>query len=75
MNFIVWSMKYLEITINRSIILRLDIKVLQKDIEQLITELNERHLYISLLLIGSDEIENEYLVIGITEAELDKTIF
>ena len=68
-------MKYLEITINQSIILRLDIKVLQKDIEQLITELNERHLYISLLLIGSDEINNEYLVIGITEAELDKTIF
>ena len=31
--------------------------------------------YISLLLIGSDEINNEYLVIGITEAELDKTIF
>ena len=68
-------MKYLEITINQSIILRLDIKVLQKDIEQLITELFERHLYISLLLIGSDEIDNEYLVIGITEAELDKAIF
>ena len=68
-------MKYLEITINQSIILRLDIKVLQKDIEQLITELFERHLYISLLLIGSDEIANEYLVIGITEAELDKAIF
>jgi hypothetical protein len=60
---------------DKSIILRLDIKILQKDIEQLITELNERHLYISLLLIGSDEINNEYLVIGITEAELDKTIF
>ena len=60
---------------DKSIILRLDIKVLQKDIEQLITELNERHLYISLLLIGSDEIDNEYLVIGITEAELDKAIF
>ena len=60
---------------DKSIILRLDINVLQKDIEQLITELNERHLYISLLLIGSDEINNEYLVIGITEAELDKTIF
>jgi hypothetical protein len=74
-NFIVGSRKYLEITINQSIILRLDIKVLQKDIEQLITELNERHLYISLLLIDSDEIANEYLVIGITEAELDKTIF
>ena len=59
---------------NKSIILKLDINVLQKDIEQFITELNERHLYI-LLLIGSDEIENEYLVIGITEAEIDKTIF
>ena len=59
----------------KSIILRLDINVLQKDIEQLITELYERHLYISLLLIGSDEIENEYLVIGITEAEIDKAIF
>ena len=74
-NFIVGRRKYLEITINQSIILRLDIKVLQKDIEQLITELFERHLYISLLLIDSDEIANEYLVIGITEAELDKTIF
>jgi hypothetical protein len=60
---------------DKSIILRLDIKVLQKDIEQLITELYERHLYISLLLIDSDEIDNEYLVIGITEAELDKAIF
>ena len=50
---------------DKSIILRLDINVLQKNIEQLITELCERHLYISLLLIGSDEIENEYLVIGI----------
>ena len=60
---------------DKSIILRLDINVLQKDIEQLITELYERHLYISLLLIGSDEIENEYLVIGITEAEIDKAIF
>ena len=60
---------------NKSIILRLDINVLQKDIEQLITELYEQNLYISLLLIGSDEIENEYLVIGITEAEIDKAIF
>ena len=60
---------------DKSIILRLDIKVLQKDIEQLITELYERHLYISLLLIDSDEIDNEYLVIGITEAEIDKAIF
>ena len=60
---------------NKSLILRLDINVLQKDIEQLITELYERHLYISLLLIGSDEIGNEHLVIGITEAEIDKTIF
>ena len=60
---------------DKSIILRLDINVLQKDIEQLITELCERHLYISLLLIGSDEISNEYLVIGITETELDKAIF
>ena len=57
---------------DKSLILRLDIKLLQKDIEQLITELYERHLYISLLLIGSDEIANEYLIIGITEAELDK---
>ena len=39
------------------------------------TELCERHLYISLLLIGSDEIEYEYLVIGITWAEIDKAIF
>jgi hypothetical protein len=60
---------------NKSLILRLDINVLQKDIEQLITELYEQHLYISLLLIGSDEIGNEHLVIGITEAEIDKTIF
>ena len=60
---------------DKSIILKLDINVLQKDIEQLITELYERHLYISLLLICSDEIENEHLVIGITEAEIDKTIF
>ncbi len=57
---------------DKSLILRLDIKLLQKDIEQLITELYERHLYISLLLIGSDEIANEYLIIGITEAELYK---
>jgi hypothetical protein len=42
---------------------------------ELITELYERHLYISLLLICSDEIANEDLVIGITEAELDKAIF
>jgi hypothetical protein len=60
---------------DKSIILRLAINVLQKDIEQLITELYERHLYISLLLINSDEIENKYLVIGITEAEIDKVIF
>jgi len=60
---------------DKSIILRLDINVLRKDIEQLITELYERHLYISLLLIDSDEIDNEYLVIGITEAEIDKAIF
>ena len=40
----------------------------KKDIEQLIIELYERHLYISLLLIGSDEIENQYLVIGITRS-------
>jgi hypothetical protein len=60
---------------DKSIILKLDINVLQKDIEQLITELNERHLFISLLLICSDEIENEHLVIGITEAESDKAIF
>ena len=60
---------------DKSIILRLDINVLQRDIEQLITELYERHLYISLLLICSDEIENENLVIGITEAEIDKPIF
>ena len=60
---------------DKSLILRLDINVLQKDIEQLITELYERHLYISLLLICSDEIANEDLVIGITEAELDKAIF
>ena len=60
---------------NKSIILKLDINVLQKDIEQFITELKERHLYILLLLIGSEEIENEYLVIGITEAEIDKAIF
>jgi hypothetical protein len=60
---------------DKSIILRLDINVLQRDIEQLITELYERHLYISLLLICSDEIENENLVIGITEAEIDKAIF
>ena len=60
---------------DKSIILRLDIKLLQKDIEQLITELYERHLYISLLLIDSDEIDYEYLVIGITETELDKAIF
>ena len=60
---------------DKSIILKLNINVLQKDIEQLITELNERHLYISLLLICSDEIENEHLIIGITEAESDKAIF
>ena len=60
---------------DKSIILRLAINVLQKNIEQLITELYERHLYISLLLINSDEIENKYLVIGITEAEIDKVIF
>lgn len=60
---------------HKSIILKLDITVLQKDIEQLITELNERHLYISLLLICSDEIENEHLVMGITEAEIEKAIF
>jgi hypothetical protein len=60
---------------DKSIVLKLDINVLQKDIEQIITELNERHLYISLLLICSDEIENEHLVIGITEAEIDKAIF
>jgi len=60
---------------DKSIILRLAIDVLQKDIEQLITELYERHLYISLLLISIDEIENKYLVIGITEAEIDKVIF
>jgi hypothetical protein len=60
---------------DKSIILRLAINVLQKDIEQLITELYERHLYISLLLINSDEIENKYLVIGIIEAEIDKVIF
>ena len=60
---------------DKSIILKLDINILQKDIEQLITELYEQHLYISLLLIGSDEIGNEYLVIGITEAEIDKAIF
>ena len=35
---------------DKSIILRLDINVLQKDFEELITELYERHLYISLLL-------------------------
>jgi hypothetical protein len=46
-----------------------------KSIEYLITELYERHLYISLLLFGSDEIENEFFVIGITEAEIDKAIF
>ncbi len=60
---------------DKSIILKLDINVLQKDIKQLITKLYEQHLYISLLLIGSDEIGNEYLVIGITEAEIDKAIF
>ena len=60
---------------DKSTILKLDINVLQKDIEQLITELYERHLYISLLLIGLDEIGNENLVIGITEAEIDKAIF
>ena len=60
---------------NKSIILKLDINVLQKDIEQLITELYKRNLYISLLLICSDEIENEHLVMGITEAEIDKAIF
>ena len=60
---------------DKSLILRLHINVLQKDIEQLITELYERHLYISLLLICSNEIANEDLVIGITEAELDKAIF
>ncbi|HYJ02765.1 MAG TPA: hypothetical protein VEW92_11180 [Nitrososphaeraceae archaeon] len=32
---------------DKSIILKLDINVLQKDIEQLITELYEQHLYIS----------------------------
>ena len=71
-----YSWKY-EILRNndKSLILRLDINVLQKDIEQLITELYERHLYISLLLICSGEIANEDLVIGITEAELDKAIF
>ncbi|MGI0050817.1 MAG: hypothetical protein ACRD8K_03680 [Nitrososphaeraceae archaeon] len=60
---------------DKSIILKLDINVLQKDIEQSITELYELHLYISILLIDSDEIGNEYLVIGITEAEIDKAIF
>ena len=71
-----YSWKYEIIRDNdKSILLRLDINVLQKDIEQLITELYERHLYISLLLICSDEIANEDLVIGITEAELDKAIF
>ncbi len=60
---------------DKSIILKLDINVLQKDIKQLITKLYEQHLYISLLLIGSDEIGNEYLVIGITEAEIDNAIF
>ena len=60
---------------DKSIILRLDINVLQRNIEQLITELYQRHLYISLLLICSDEIENENLVIRITEAEIDKAIF
>ena len=60
---------------DKSIILRLDINVLRKDIEQLITELYQRHLYISLLLICSDEIENENLVIRITEVEIDKAIF
>lgn len=29
----------------------------------------------SLLLIGLDEIGNEYLVTGIIEAEIDKAIF
>ena len=60
---------------DKLIILKLDINVLHKNIEQLITELYEQHLYISLLLIGSDEIGNEYLVIGIIEAEIDKAIF
>ena len=60
--FYSWDQEILIDNDDKSIILRLDVNVLQKDIEQLITELNERHLYISLLLIGSDEIENEYLV-------------
>jgi len=60
---------------DKSIILKLDINVLQKDIEQLITKLYERHFYISLLLICSDEIENEHLIMEITEAEIDKAIF
>ena len=60
---------------DKAIILRLDINVLQRNIEQLITELYQRHLYISLLLICSDEIQNENLVISITEAEIDKAIF
>ena len=41
---------------DKSIILRLDINILQKDIEQLITELYGRHLYISLLLCSSEEL-------------------
>ena len=73
--FYSWEYEILRDNDDKSIILRLDINVLQKDIEQLITELCERHLYISLLLIDSDEISNEYLVIGITETELDKAIF
>lgn len=72
--FYSWEVEILKDN-DKSIILRLDINILQKDIEQLITGLYERHLYISLLLIGSDEIGNEYLVIGITEAEIDKVIF
>jgi hypothetical protein len=72
--FYSWEYKILRDN-DKSIILRLDINVLQKDIEYLITELYELHLYISLLLIGSDEIGNEHLIMGITEAEIDKAIF
>jgi hypothetical protein len=72
--FYSWEYEILRDT-DKSIILRLDVNLLQKDMEQLITELYEQHLYISLLLVCSDEIENEHLVIGITEAESDKAIF
>ena len=72
--FIVWSMNTLDNdkSINN---IKIRYQSITKRYWTINTELCERHLYISLLLIGPDEIENEYLVIGITWAEIDKAIF